>query len=226
MHTLAHDSLHSVTAHPVDVSVVPDAGIRNRLTTAFRPILAIPHLLIVGGPIAVAAGWSWRTESSGTHEWGASGGALGAVACVAAMIAWFAILFTGRHPDGLWNLAAFYLRWRVRATAYITLLRDEYPPFGDAAYPASIAIRPPTEPRDRLSVALRLLLIIPHLIVLCALSIAWGFVTIFAWFAILFTGRYPASVAPFSVGVFRWNVRVEAYMLLLHDEYPPFRLHT
>jgi Domain of unknown function (DUF4389) len=225
MQTVTHDLL-AAAAHPVDVRVEPDLGIRNRLTTAFRPILAIPHLLIVGGPIAVAAGWSWRTESSGTHEWGASGGALGAVACVAAMIAWFAIVFTGRHPDGLWNLASFYLRWRVRATAYITLLRDEYPPFGDAAQPAVQAPVMPDTPRDRWSVALRPLLILPHLLILCLLSVAWFFVTLFAWFAILFTGRYPESVAPFSLGVLRWNVRVEAYMLMLHDDYPPFRLDS
>jgi Domain of unknown function (DUF4389) len=223
MQTLAHD-LHADSIHPVTISVVPDSGVRNRLTSAFRPILAIPHLIIVGGPIALALGWSWNTEPAARHEWSASGGALGAVACVAAMIAWFAILFTGRHPDGLWNLAAFYLRWRVRATAYITLLRDEYPPFGDGAYPASVRVEPPTVPRDRLSVAFRVFLIVPHLLALCVLSVGWFAVTVFAWFAILFTGRYPASVAPFSLGVLRWNIRVEAYMLLLHDDYPPFRL--
>ena len=84
---------------------------------------------MVGGPIVLALGWSWQSELGGTHEWSASGGVLGAVAAVTAMIAWFAIVFTGRHPHGLWSLAAFHLRWRVRATAYITLLRDEYPPF-------------------------------------------------------------------------------------------------
>jgi Domain of unknown function (DUF4389) len=223
MQTLTHD-VHADTVHPVSVRVVHDGEIRNRLTSAFRPILAIPHLMIVGGPIAMALGWSWQAEPGATHEWGASGGALGAVAGVAAIIAWFAILFTGRHPDGLWNLASFYLRWRVRATSYITLLRDEYPPFGDASYPASITLSPPTVPRDRLSVALRLLLIVPHLLVLCVLSVGWFFATVYAWFAILFTGRYPASVAPFSIGVLQWNLRVEAYLLLLHDEYPPFRL--
>jgi Domain of unknown function (DUF4389) len=223
MHTLAHD-LHATTVHPVNISVAPDLGSRNRLTTAFRPILAIPHLMIVGGPIVMALGWSSQTEPGGTHEWGASGGALGAVAAAVAVIAWFAILFTGRYPDGLWNLAAFYLRWRVRAATYMTLLRDEYPPFGDAPYPASLAIDAPTAPRDRLSVAVRLLLILPHLVVLCALGIGWILATVFAWFAILFTGRYPASLAPFSLGVLRWNIRVEAYMLLLHDDYPPFRL--
>jgi hypothetical protein len=223
VHTVAQD-LDAGTQHPVGVVVSPVSAPRNRLTVAFRPILAIPHLLIVGAPIALAMGWSWQSEPGGTHEWSASGGVLGAVAAVTAMISWFAIVFTGIHPEGLRSLAAFYLRWRVRATAYMTLLRDEYPPFGDEPYPASLVLDPPEAPRDRVSVGFRIFLILPHLIALCFLSIAWCFTTIIAWFAILFTGRYPESLERFSMGVLRWNIRVEAYALLLHDEYPPFRL--
>jgi hypothetical protein len=223
MHTIAH-TLHAVTDHPVRIDVAPVSEPRNRLTVAFRPLLALPHLLLIGCPIAVALGWSWQSEPGATHEWSASGGVLGAVAVVAAMISWFAILFTGRHPAGLWNLAAFYLRWRVRATAYMTLLRDEYPPFGDAAYPASLVIDPPALPRDKVSVAFRLILMVPHFIALCFLSIAWAVTTVIAWFAILFTGRYPEGLEGFALGVLRWNIRVEAYGLLLSDEYPPFRL--
>ena len=223
MHTVAHDLLAG-TDHPVNVEIAPARPPRDRLTVAFRPILAIPHLLMIGCPIAVALGWSWQSEPGSTHEWGASGGVLGAVAALTALIAWFAILFTGRHPDGLWNLAAFYLRWRVRATAYVTLLRDEYPPFGDGAYPASLVLEQPTVARDKVSVAFRLILILPHLIALCFLSIAWALTTVIAWFAILFTGRYPERLELFALGVLRWNIRVEAYALLLRDEYPPFRL--
>jgi Domain of unknown function (DUF4389) len=223
MHTVAHD-LHVGAEHPVGILVAPTTEPRNKLSVAFRPILAIPHLILVGGPIALAFGWSWQSEPSATHEWSASGGVLGAVAAVAAMISWFAILFTGKHPDGLWNLAAYYLRWRVRATAFIALLRDEYPPFGDASYPASLIIDAPAMPRDKLSVALRMFLVIPHLIALCFLSVAWCVTTVIAWFAILFAGRYPEGLEKFALGVMRWSIRVEAYALLLHDEYPPFRL--
>jgi hypothetical protein len=223
MHTVAHD-LHEFAHHPVNITVAPASAPRNRLTVAFRPILAIPHLLLVGGPVAMALGWSWQSEPGSTHEWSASGGVLGAVACVAAMISWFAILFTGRHPEGLANLCTFYLRWRVRAMAYVTLLRDDYPPFGDAPYPASLALEATPGPRHKLSVAFRFVLIIPHLLALFGLSIAWCATTIVAWFAILFTGRYPANLEAFGVGVLRWSTRVEAYALLLHDEYPPFRL--
>ena len=65
------------------------------------------------------------------------------VAFVCAVIAWFAIMFTGRHPDGLWGLAAFYIRWRVRAGSYVALLRDEYPPFGDGDYPVAVYVERP-----------------------------------------------------------------------------------
>ncbi|MCU0633721.1 MAG: DUF4389 domain-containing protein [Gemmatimonadaceae bacterium] len=223
MHSIAHD-VHTDSAHPVGVAVASTVMPRNRLTVAFRPILAIPHLLLVGGPIALVLGWSWQSEPGTTHESSAGGGVLGAVAVVSAMISWFAIVFTGNHPEGLRSLTTYYLRWRVRAAAYVTLLRDEYPPFGDAPYPATLITSFPTVPRDRVSVAFRLLLIVPHLIALCVLSVAWIVVTIVAWLAILITGHFPARLEAFSRSVLQWNTRVEAYALLLHDEYPPFRL--
>lgn len=210
-------------AYPVDIHVEPALENRDRLTTAFRIVLALPHLLLVGGPLAVALSWMWSSERGAGLEWG-GGGVLGAVAAVCAVIAWFAIVFTGRHPEGLWNLAAFYLRWRVRAVAYSALLRDEYPPFGEGTYPAELTLPPPEGPRDRLTVAFRLLLAIPHVVAVWALGLAWGIATIIAWFAILFTGAYPEPLHGFAVGVFRWNMRVEAYVLLLRDEYPPFSL--
>lgn len=209
--------------YPVAIDVQPETAERNRLTTFFRPLLAIPHLLLVGAPLAFGAGLAWRWQSGGTEfELGLQSGVLGAVAFVGAFLAWFAILFTGRHPHGLRDLATLYLRWRVRAGAYITLLRDEYPPFGDDSYPAGIRLQPPATERDRLSVGLRAILAIPHFVVLWALGIAWVVTTVIAWFAILFTGRYPVALYDFGVGVFRWGIRVEAYMLLLTDAYPPF----
>ena len=104
------------------------------------------------------------------------------------------------------------------------LLEDPYPPFGDAPYPASIEILDPAGPRNRLSIALRLLYAIPHFIVLCFVLIGWGFTTIAAWFVILFTGSYPKALFDFGVGAMRWRLRVEAYMLLMVDDYPPFSL--
>jgi hypothetical protein len=204
--------------------VQPALDGRNRLTTAFRLILAIPHLLIVGGPVASTLWWSSTYGPDGRVRSEFVGGIFGVVASVVSFIAWFAILFTGRYPEGLWNLAALYLRWRVRAAAYTFLLRDEYPPFGDGEYPVSLELQRPVEPRNRLTVFFRLLLAIPQLIVVSILGAAWSVVTVIAWFGILFTGRYPAGFYEFSVGVLRWQMRVEAYLLLLRDEYPPFSL--
>lgn len=215
-------SFKPAALHPVRLRVVPDLTDRNRLTVAFRCILAIPHLLLVGGPIAAFITWS-SNDGGVQRSWGA-GGVLGAVAFVCAIIAWFAIVFTAEAPNGLWKLSAFYLRWRVRSSAYMALLRDEYPPFGDAPYPAELRLEAPEGPRDRLTVAFRIILAIPQLIVVTLLGIAWSITTVIGWFAILFTGRYPAALYGFGMGALRWSTRVEAYLLLLRDEYPPFSL--
>lgn len=222
MGSQAATSATAQTAHPVRVHVVPALTGRNRLTTFFRPLLAIPHLILVGGPIGAAVSWS-RGSDAGTHyEWGSGGGVLGIGAFVLTVMTWFSILFTGRAPGEAGSMVAYYLRWRIRAMAYIALLRDEYPPFGDGPYPVLTDIPSAAEPRDRVSVAFRLILAIPQIIVVCALSVAWAITTIIAWFAILFTGRHPRDLYHFGVAVLRWNARVEAYLLLLHDEYPPF----
>jgi hypothetical protein len=218
---------HTATAlagdHPVDVSVVPALTDRNRLTSAFRVILALPHLILVGGPVALGLTGLWPPH--GEHmEWTTGGGLLGAVAIAVTVIAWFAVVFTGRMPVGLWNLSVSYLRWRVRAVAYTTLLRDEYPPFGEGFYLAEITVPDQPDHRDRVSVAFRLILAVPHLVIVWLLGIAWFFATAYAWFSIMATGKYPAPLFHFSVGVLRWSTNVEAYLLLLHDEYPPFSL--
>jgi drug/metabolite transporter (DMT)-like permease len=99
--------------------------------------------------------------------------ALGIAWMLTTTVAWFAILFTGRYPQGLWDLAAFYLRWRVRAVAYTALLRDEYPPFGEGAYAAVLGIETPAAPRNRLTVAFRIILAVPHLLIVWALGIGY-----------------------------------------------------
>ena len=89
-------------------------------------------------------------------------------------------------------------------------------------YPASFEATYPETARDKLAVALRIILVIPHAIVLFFLSIAFVIVTVIAWFAILFTGAYPEELYTFAVGCLRWSLRVESYLLLMRDEYPPF----
>jgi len=225
METTYNAASTAPVAHPVDVSITPQYARRNRLTCAFRPILALPHLVLVGGPLALFVTWAGSHEG-GAPEGSAAGGVLGAVAIVVAIIAWFAIVFTGVFPRGLWKLSAFYMRWRVSAIAYVALLRDEYPPFGEGAYPVQLTVPPSTVLRNRVSVAFRLILVIPHVVVLWFVNVAWLATTIIAWFAILITGEYPRVLYDFAVGVLRWNSRVETYMLLLRDEYPPFTLEA
>jgi hypothetical protein len=213
--------------YPVAFDVEPKLTDRNRLTVAFRIILAIPHLIIVGGPafaLGGGGGWFyWRSGDSWRFGSGfGGGGVLGLVAFVIAVIAWFAIVFAGTHPRGLWDFARMYMRWRTKAGAYIAMFRDEYPPFGEGEYPVTYEVAYPEQPRNRWSVGLRIFYLIPHAIVLFFLNIAWFVTSVIAWFAILFTGAYPEGLYKFGVGVMRWGVRVESYALLMRDEYPPF----
>jgi hypothetical protein len=197
-------------SYPVAIEISPTLQNRNRLTTAFRPILAIPHA-ILAGPV-----YLW-TRTAGV-------GLIGAAAYVLAIVSWFSLLITGRQPQGAREFCLYYLRWRIRSLSYMTLFRDEYPPFGDGPYAASIDVPEVPGPRDQGSIAFRILLALPHLIVLCFLLIGWLVTTVIAWFAILFTGAYPSSMVGFGVSVMRWALRVEAYLLLLVDVYPPFSL--
>lgn len=183
---------------------------RNRVTTLFRAILALPHT-ILAGPVV----WFFRSGSLGL---------LGAVAYFLAIVNGVSLVFLQRAVPGARDFALFYIRWRTRSLAYLTLLTDAYPPFGEAPYPAAIAIAEPSGPRDRLTVALRPIAVLPHLIVLVFVVAAWVVTSVIAWFAILFTGRMPASLFSFGAGAMQWSLRVEAYLLLLVDDYPPFSL--
>ena len=205
--------------YPVSIAVEPALTNRNRLTTAFRALLAIPHVILVGG-----AGLGFAYSADRQTSASAEGGLIGAVVVFLAVVSWFTIVVAGNHLAGIRQMTLFYVRWRLRVVAYLMLLEDAYPPFGDGAYPVTLSVTDPAGPRARLSVAFRIVLAIPHLIVLSVVLLAWCFVTVIAWFSILFTGRYPRAFYDFSVGVLRWRTRVDAYLLLLVDDYPPFSL--
>ncbi len=205
--------------YPVTVSLEPALAHRNRLTTAFRALLAIPHVILVGG-VGFGAAYANDRQTS----LGAEGGLIGAVILFLAVISWFTIVFGGVHLAGIRQATDYYLRWRARALAYVMLLADAYPPFGDGPYPATLSVVAPAGPRRRLSVAFRVVLAIPNMIVLAFVVTAWYAATVVAWFSILVTGRYPAWLYGFSVGALRWRMRLDAYLLLLVDDYPPFSL--
>jgi hypothetical protein len=142
---------------------------------------------------------------------------------VTTFIAWWAILFTGRYPRGLFNFALMTMRWMARINVYTYLMRDEYPPFGDGDYPMQFELAYPSR-LSRLLIFVKWLLIIPHWIVLYILGIVVSIVSFVSWFAILLLGEYPRGMFDFMVGYQRWAYRVMAYLLLLTDTYPPFTL--
>ncbi len=151
--------------------------------------------------------------------------ALSVAAGVVGFIAFFAILFTKRYPQGLFDFVVNVNRWGANAGAYSGLFRDEYPPFSwdPGQYAVTYEVDYPEE-LSRWLIFVKWLLAIPHYIVLLFLLIAVSFAYIIAWFAILFAKRFPRGLFDFIVGVNRWNYRVSAYTALLRDEYPPFSL--
>ena len=157
---------------------------------------------------------------------------LGIVAEVVSIISWFVILFTGKLPEGLATLMSLYIRYNNRTVAYAGFLREEYPPFAfetvapdPGTYPGvRTGFAPELENRNRLTVAFRIILVIPQLIVLSILGLVAFLAWVIAFFAVLFTGRWPEGLRTFVVGVMRWSTRVTAYLYLLTDEYPPFSL--
>ena len=151
--------------------------------------------------------------------------ALGAVHGVITLIALFAILFTTKYPEGLFKIALGILRWQANVYAYFLLQRDEYPPFSwDAGeYPLTLEVEYP-ESLNRWAPLYKWLLAIPNMIVLMVLGIVAFILVFFSWFAILFTGKFPSGLFDFVVGTQRWSLRLNAYIYLMRDEYPPFSL--
>jgi hypothetical protein len=205
--------------YPISTSIEPQLADRNRLTTAFRLILAIPHLFLVG---SVGFGFAANSRRSDLLSIGGETGLLGSIALLLAIVSWFTIVIASEHYTPIRRYTHFYLRWRVRGLAYLMLLADRYPPFGDGPYPAALTFIPPDAPRDRLTVGLRVILAIPHFIVLFFVMCAWWVTTIVAWCAIVLTGRYPEGLYAFGAAALQWLIRVEAYVLLMIDDYPPF----
>ncbi|MFL6206571.1 MAG: DUF4389 domain-containing protein [Acidimicrobiales bacterium] len=152
------------------------------------------------------------------------------VASFCVLIAWFAILFTGELPEGLARFPVLLLRYQTRVMTYGMFMQEEYPPFefpseetdvGD--YPRlRVDVDAALTHRNRLTTFFRGLLVIPHAIVLGLLGVAAAFVIFIAFFAVLFTGRWPDGLRDFLVGYVRWLTRLNGYAMLLTDEYPPF----
>lgn len=152
------------------------------------------------------------------------------VALVLHVVAFVIVLFTGQYPRGIFDIMVAYHAWNARVNAYLNLMTDRYPPFALSApdYPVYVNIEYP-EAVSRGTAALRFFLGwfyvgIPHGIALIVLSLLAFVCIVIGWFAILFTGQFPRALFDFVEGTMRWGLRVNAYLFLLNDRYPPFSL--
>jgi Domain of unknown function (DUF4389) len=210
--------------YPVQFSVdYPDRPL-NRLTTFFRIFMVIPIAIVLG---AVAGGtWQWTSGTSGgrTVVVAAAAGAGGLLFFAPLLM----IVFRKKYPRWWfdWNLEL--QRFSTRVSTYLALMDDRYPSTTDHQSVHLDYTYPDAERElNRWLPLVKWFLAIPHYIVLAFLNIAMVVVVIIAWFAILFTGHYPRGMFDFVEGVIRWNNRVLAYALLLvTDQYPPFRLSS
>ena len=160
--------------------------------------------------------------------------ALNVVSEVLSVLSWFWILFTGALPAGIADFQSMILRYSLRTWTYVLFMREEYPPFAltpsaaDTGEDARLRVdfSPQLDGRNRLTTAFRIILVIPHLVVLGFLAIGAFFVIVVAFFAVLFTGRWPDGARRYVLGVAMWSLRVQSYLVMLHDEYPPFSLDS
>lgn len=172
---------------------------RSRLTTFFRFITVIPHIL-------------WLMI-------------YGIAAYFAVIVAWFAIVFTAKYPEGLYKFVADFHRYYTRVYAYEFLVTDKFPMFNgnpDEAYAAHFLIGPPKEKYSRAKTFFRGILVIPFAIVAYVLSLVLQLVAIVSWFVIVITGKQPDGIQGalnFSMG---FLIRVGAYYSLLTEDWPKF----
>ena len=207
--------------YPVQFSVeYPDRDL-DRLTTAFRIIVAIPIIIVLAALGSGEWGGGWGDGSPGPGTWIAGSG--GAIVFFPALLM---IVFRQKYPRWWfdWNLEL--MRFENRVGVYLGLMDDRYPST-DERQSVSLEFSYPDAKQglNRWLPLVKWFLAIPHYIVLFFLAIASIVCVIIAWFAILFTGRYPRGLFDFVVGVMRWGNRVTAYaFVLVTDQYPPFRL--
>jgi Domain of unknown function (DUF4389) len=179
---------------PVRLTVADELR-RSRLTVFFRLLLALPHIV-------------WLIL------WGIA-------AFFAAIVAWFAALFTGRVPDGLHRFLATYLRYDLHVTSYLSLMANPFPGFTgtQGSYPVDVEVDPPVQ-QHRAVTGFRFLLAIPALLVNGALGTVLFCVAFLGWFASLALGRMPASFVALGRWALRYQLEAYAYGSLLTARYP------
>ena len=173
---------------------------RSRLTAFFRLILVIPLAI-----------WGYF---------------YGILALIAVVIAWFAIVFTGHYPAGLYGFVSGYTRFATRVAAYVALLADPYPPFAgsdDGAYPVRMRFAGPLEPYSRAKTLFRIILAIPIVILRYVMTLLLEIGAVGAWIVIVVTGKMPRGLFDLMVLANSYMARSDAYIFLLTETYPPFQ---
>jgi len=204
-----------VTSYPIQFDVDLPTRPLDRLTTGLRIFAAIPILILLGllSRDAVQGGDHHTTTTF------ASGVGLLFLPIV------LMLLFRQKYPRWWFDWNLNLLRFSNRVTAYLALLDDRYPSTDEEQGVHLNLDYPDARQLNRWLPLVKWFLAIPHYIVLFFLSIGALVAVIVAWFAIIFTGRYPENLFRYVVGVIRWSNRVTAYaFLLVTDEYPPFQL--
>jgi hypothetical protein len=204
-------------AYPVTLSIDYPERPLNRLTTFFRILVVIPIAIVLG---AVGAGtWQWNSNGqTGTIAAGAGG--------LLVLAPLLMIVFRRKYPRWWFDFNLQLLRFAVRVGAYLALMDDRYPSTEDEQSVHLDYLYPDAATQlNRWLPLVKWLLAIPHYFVLFFLEIGAIIVVVIAWFAVLFTGRYPHSLFDYVEGVIRWHSRVVGYaIVLVTDAYPPFRL--
>lgn len=172
---------------------------RSRLSTFFRLILAIPWFVV-------------------SIVWGL-------VALVCVLVAWFAIVFTGRYPEGLYKGVSMALRFGTRMNGFALLMTDVFPAFGgeeNPEYPVRLRIAPPLAQYSRLKTLLRIFLLIPIVIALYFVQLVSRAISVLAWLVIVVTGKLPRGIFDVMRFTLAYEARAMAYELLVTEDYPPF----
>jgi hypothetical protein len=191
-------------------------GPRDRVSVFFRIFAAIPIAVI----LAALVGTGWHRGVGRGIEYATAGFAVGPTLLM--------ILFRQKYPRWWFDWNLNLNRFLFRVSAYLGLLRDEYPSTDEEQSVHLDVVYPDAKTElNRWLPLVKWFLVIPHIVVLCFVDIAAYVCVIIAWFAILFTGRYPRPLFDFVVGVIRWQARVVWYAVLFAtDKYPPFSIEA
>jgi hypothetical protein len=206
--------------YPVQFSVDYPERDLNRVTTGFRVFMVIPIAIVLGA--VSGAAWTYTYDRARDVVVATSAGAGGLLVFGPLLM----ILFRQKYPRWWFDWNLNLLRFSNRVWAYLALMEDRYPSTDeDQHVHLNMAYPDARQDLNRWLPLVKWFLAIPHYFVLAFLWIGGVVAVIVAWFAILFTGRYPRGLFDYVEGVIRWGNRVTAYAVILTtDRYPPFRL--